>query len=496
MPYLRKISLPWYSWIFTSGSSLFRRGPRYAAGRSETIRMEKLRGASRSQGRLPGRSAGATAAKMSRKHPILSGAAIRPQPAARRDRMPYALALDQGTTSSRAILFDQGGAVRAVAQQEFRQIFPQPGWVEHDAEEIWATQSASCDRGARRGRHRGRGHRGHRHHQPARDDARLGPADGRSRSTTPSSGRTGAPRRMCDELAPRAGAASWSARRPASCSTPTSPAPSSRWLLDNVPGARARAERGELAFGTDRHAGCIWQLTGGRVHATDVTNASRTLLFNLHTRRLGRRAARAASACRARCCPEVRARQRASRRRTAACSALPTASRSRASPAISRRRCSARRCFDAGPGEEHLRHRLLPADEHRRRSRSRRSNGLLTTVAWQIGAATPDYALEGSVFIAGAVGAVAARRARAHPQGRRTSRRWRARVPDTGGVYLRARVRRPRRAALGSATRAARSSASRAAPPRRTSRARRSRAIALQSADLLERDGRRTPGRR
>ena len=90
--------------------------------------------------------------------------------------MSFVLALDQGTTSSRALVFDHAGTVRAVAQQEFRQIFPQPGWVEHDAAEIWATQSGRHARGARPGRHRRARPRGHRHHEPARDDACCGTA--------------------------------------------------------------------------------------------------------------------------------------------------------------------------------------------------------------------------------------------------------------------------------------------------------------------------------
>ena len=92
--------------------------------------------------------------------------------------MPYILALDQGTTSSRAILFDHDAAIVAVAQREFPQIFPQPGWVEHDPGEIWATQIAVVDGGARQGAPAPARHRGHRHHQPARDDRRVGSRNG------------------------------------------------------------------------------------------------------------------------------------------------------------------------------------------------------------------------------------------------------------------------------------------------------------------------------
>ncbi len=116
------------------------------------------------------------------------------------------LALDQGTTSSRAIVFDHDGAIRGVAQQEFRQIFPQPGWVEHDATEIWATQSGVMHEGiATAGITRGRSRRD-RHHQPARNDCGLGARNRRARSPTRSSGRTGAPRpsaTSCEQRATR-----------------------------------------------------------------------------------------------------------------------------------------------------------------------------------------------------------------------------------------------------------------------------------------------------
>jgi len=192
----------------------------------------------------------------------------------------YVLALDQGTTSSRAILFDRDGKAVATAQQEFRQIFPQPGWVEHDATEIWGSQLA-CARKALQNAG-----------CAAADLVALGITN--QRETTliwdRATGR------------PIANAIVWQDRRTADlCATLRASGVEERvtektgllldpyfsgtkitWLLDNVPGARARAERGELAFGTV-DAWLIWQLTAGRVHVTDVSNASRTLLFNLHT---------------------------------------------------------------------------------------------------------------------------------------------------------------------------------------------------------------------
>ena len=108
--------------------------------------------------------------------------------------MPVILALDQGTTSSRAIVFDHAGQIVSVAQQEFRQIFPQAGWVEHDPEEIWTTQLAVAREALGRAGLDGARRRRDRHHQPARNHGRLGPGNRGARSTTPSSGRTAAPR--------------------------------------------------------------------------------------------------------------------------------------------------------------------------------------------------------------------------------------------------------------------------------------------------------------
>ena len=193
--------------------------------------------------------------------------------------MPFVLALDQGTTSSRAILFDERGAPQALAQREFRQIFPQPGWVEHDAKEILTTQRAV-----------------------AREAVRTSGIDLKSlmavgitnqRETTivwdRQSGepianaivwqdRRTAPR--CEELK-QVGAESLVRERTGLVIDPYFSATKIAWLLDNVPGARARAERGELAFGTV-DTWLAWHLTGNRTHVTDVSNASRTMLFNIH----------------------------------------------------------------------------------------------------------------------------------------------------------------------------------------------------------------------
>ncbi len=191
----------------------------------------------------------------------------------------YVLALDQGTTSSRAILFDRSGHAVATAQKEFRQIFPQPGWVEHDANEIWSTQLACAQSALRQAG------------VAASDVAAIGITN--QRETTVLWDRaTGAPianaivwqdRRTSERCAAlRAGDNEARVReRTGLVLDPYFSATKIEWLLDHVPGARMRAERGELAFGTV-DSWLIWNLTGG-VHVTDVSNASRTSLVNLAT---------------------------------------------------------------------------------------------------------------------------------------------------------------------------------------------------------------------
>src|SRR3954467_9258903 len=194
--------------------------------------------------------------------------------------MPFILALDQGTTSSRAIVFDHAGSMRAVAQQEFQQIFPQSGWVEHDAKEIWVTQLATARETPPKGGLR-----------PG-DIAAIGITNQRE-TTVLWDRRTGEPihnaivwqdRRtsgFCDELK-KAGHAGQIQSRTGLVIDAYFSGSKLRWLLDNVPGARQRAEKGELAFGTI-DSWLIWKLTGGRQHITDVTNASRTMLMDLRT---------------------------------------------------------------------------------------------------------------------------------------------------------------------------------------------------------------------
>lgn len=192
----------------------------------------------------------------------------------------YILALDQGTTSSRTILFDHAGNAVAVAQREFRQYFPQSGWVEHDPREIWSSQAATIAEVLASAQ------------ASAHDIAAVGIAN--QRETTLLWDRaTGEPvaraivwqdRRaaaFCEKLRAQGQEAEVS-RRTGLLFDPYFSGTKLAWLLDNIPGIRARAERGELAFGTV-DSWLIWQLTDGAVHATDASNASRTLMFNLHT---------------------------------------------------------------------------------------------------------------------------------------------------------------------------------------------------------------------
>lgn len=191
----------------------------------------------------------------------------------------FILALDQGTTSSRAIVFDHAGNMKAVAQKEFRQIFPKPGWVEHDALEIWSTQIGVAQEAISKAGIR------------ASDIAAIGITNQRE-TTVIWDRKTGEP---------IANAIVWQDRRTAGYCDSIRPqyekvfqdktglvldayfsGTKVKWLLDNIEGARARADKGELAFGTI-DSWLVYKLTDGALHITDASNASRTLLYNIHT---------------------------------------------------------------------------------------------------------------------------------------------------------------------------------------------------------------------
>ncbi len=190
------------------------------------------------------------------------------------------LAIDQGTTSSRAILFSASGRPEHVAQQEFAQHFPNDGWVEHDGEEIWSSTLAVCREvlekaGISASEVAGIGITNQRETTLVWDAAS---GELLYRAIVWQDRRTAS---YCAELK-AAGHEAMISERTGLLIDPYFSATKLRWILDNVPGARARAERNELRFGT---VDCflLWRLTGGKVHRTDATNASRTMLFNIHT---------------------------------------------------------------------------------------------------------------------------------------------------------------------------------------------------------------------
>ncbi|MBI2295502.1 MAG: glycerol kinase GlpK [Betaproteobacteria bacterium] len=309
--------------------------------------------------------------------------------------MSFILALDQGTTSSRAIVFDRAGAIKAVAQKEFTQLFPQPGWVEHDPNEIWAAQIAVASEAiAGAGLQTG-------------DIAAIGITN--QRETTVVWDRASGK--------PIANAIVWQDRRTAGlCDALKDKGLEGRftdktgllldayfsgtklaWMLDNVPGARKRAAAGQLAFGTV-DTWLIWKLSGGAAHVTDPSNASRTLLYNIHDGAWDEELLRILDVPRG-MLPEVRpssavVAETAGKLFAAKIPIAGIAGDQQA--ALFGQRCIAPGMVKNTYGTGCF--MLMHTGSAPVRSRSK----LLTTVACQAGAAR-EYALEGSVFIAGAV---------------------------------------------------------------------------------------------
>ena len=193
--------------------------------------------------------------------------------------MQYIMSLDQGTTSSRCILFDKAGNICASVQKEFRQIFPKPGWVEHDPEEIWDT-TLEVSRAAM-----------YKLGISAQDVAAIGITNQRETAVIWDK-ETGRPianaivwqcRRTSDIIDELVASGHGDTIRKKTGLVPDAYFSGSKikWLLDNVPGAREQAQAGRLLFGTI-DTWLIWRLTGGRVHVTDHTNASRTMIYNIH----------------------------------------------------------------------------------------------------------------------------------------------------------------------------------------------------------------------
>jgi glycerol kinase len=308
--------------------------------------------------------------------------------------MKAVLALDQGTTSSRAIVFGRDGRILSSAQQEFRQIYPQPGWVEHDAREIWATQRDVAAK-ALAATHLG-----------AADVAAIGITNQRE-TTVLWDRRTGEPvanaivwqdRRTaarCDALR-QAGHEPIFARKTGLLLDAYFSGTKLAWLLEQDPGLRQRAERGDLAFGTI-DSWLVWQLSGGTVHATDVTNASRTLLFNIHTLDWDEELLALLDVPRA-LLPEVVPSSGVLAKTR--CDGLPRDIAVAGLAGDQQAALFGQACYRPGMAKNtygtgcfllmNVGARAMPS-RHR----------LLTTVAWQRAGVT-HYALEGSVFIAGA----------------------------------------------------------------------------------------------
>jgi glycerol kinase len=309
--------------------------------------------------------------------------------------VPYVLALDQGTTSSRAILFDHAGAVAAVAQREFQQFFPQPGWVEHDAEEIWASQIGVAAEVL-----------GRAQAQP-KDVVAIGITNQRE-TTVVWDRQTGTPihhaivwqdRRtadFCDRLK-REGHEALVRERTGLVIDAYFSGSKVAWILDNVPGARARAEAGHLAFGTI-DSWLVWKLTNGRTHITDVSNASRTMLFNIRTLAWDEELLRVIGVP-ASMLPEVRASSEVYGRVATAVALehVPIAGIAGDQQAA----LFGQMCVEPGLAKNTYGTGCFLL-QNTGTQPVLSNNRLISTVAWQINGRT-EYALEGSVFIGGAV---------------------------------------------------------------------------------------------
>ena len=339
----------------------------------------------------------------------------------------YIMALDQGTTSSRCILFDKSGRICSMAQKEFTQFFPRDGWVEHDAMEIWASQmgvaqEAMLKIGAAAG-----------------DIAAIGITNQRE-TTVVWDRNTGQPvyraivwqcRRtagFCEQLVEEG----WSEKIRRKCGVVVDAYFSGtkiRWILDNVPGARERAERGDLLFGTI-DTWLIWNLTRGRVHVTDYTNASRTMLYDIFRLEWdGELLERMGIPCAM--LPEVK---------PSSCiygesdpsifgAPIPIAGAAGDQQAA----LFGQACFQPGMAKNTygtggfllMNTGEVPVMSH---------SGLLTTIAWGIDGRV-EYALEGSIFVAGAA-IQWLRDEMKLIESAADSERMAAMVPDTNGVYV------------------------------------------------------------
>ena len=306
----------------------------------------------------------------------------------------YIMALDAGTTSNRCILFDRNGRICSVAQREFHQYFPKPGWVEHDANEIWASMlgvavEAMQRIGATAAEIAGIGITNQRETSVVWDKATGEPI---YNAIVWQCRRTSA---YCDELKAR-GLTELFRQKTGLVIDAYFSATKLRWLLEEIPGARARAERGELLFGTVE-TWLLWKLTGGKVHITDYSNASRTMLFNINTLRWDEDILRELNIPRG-MLPEPRPSSAvyAETEPTLLGGAIPICGAAGDQQAA----LFGQTCFR--PGEAKNTYGtgcflLMNTGERPVFSQ----NGLVTTVAWGLDGHV-NYALEGSIFVAGA----------------------------------------------------------------------------------------------
>ena len=338
--------------------------------------------------------------------------------------MSAILALDQGTTSSRAIVFNHDGSIRAVAQQEFRQIFPQAGWVEHDANEIWQTQLDTAREALKKA------------NLTAADITGIGITNQRE-TTVIWDRKTGEPihnaivwqdRRtaeFCDGLK-AAGHAALIQQRAGLVIDAYFSGSKVRWLLDHVPDARERAERGELAFGTI-DSWLVWKLTNGAHHIIDVTNASRTMLYNLRgdwdDELLGVLGVPRALL------PEVRSSSEIYGETTLLGAPIRIAGIAGDQQAA----LFGQNCFERGLAKNTYGTGCFMLMNIGTEPQISKHN-LLTTVAWKLGGQS-EYALEGSVFIGGAV-VQWLRDGLGIIKSSADVEKLAASVPSSGGVYL------------------------------------------------------------
>lgn len=339
--------------------------------------------------------------------------------------MPFILSLDQGTTSSRAILFDHAGNIAAVAQKEFPQIFPKPGWVEHNPVDIWSTQAGVAAEVLQKAG------------ITATDVAAIGITNQRE-TTVVWDRETGQP--ICNAIV-------WQDRRTASICDALRKrkldrvirrktglvvdayfsATKVQWMLQHVPGARARAKAGKLAFGTV-DSWLVWNLTGGAVHVTDASNASRTMLYDIRTGDWDDALLKIFGVPRS-MLPDVRSSSEVYGHTTLLGASIPIAGMAGDQQAalfgqVCTKPGMVKNTYGTGC------FMLMNTGTTPIASR----NNLLTTVAWRIGRRT-EYALEGSIFIAGAVvqwlrDGLGIIRSSSEVEALAAS------VPDTHGVYL------------------------------------------------------------